>query len=148
LKSSSYQFPAVRLAVAEQRRLPLHHRPRPAPGRRSPGGQGRIQADPGAATAPLARSGRWRAALAAAGWPRPPGEGPILSLLLGKDAAALAAQERLEAEGLLALAIRPPTVREGTSRLRLVLRSGLPSGTLEKLLEALGRGSRLSPASP
>jgi len=108
---------------------------------------GRIQADPGAATALLERSGRWRDALAAAGWPRPPGEGPILSLLLGDDAAALAAQERLEAAGLLALAIRPPTVPEGTARLRLVLRAGLPSGTLEKLLEALGPGPRLSLAS-
>ena len=109
---------------------------------------GRIQDDPGAAAALLQRSGRWRDALAAAGWPRPPGEGPILSLLLGDDAAALAAQERLEAAGLLALAIRPPTVPEGTSRLRLVLRAGLPSGTLETLLEALGPGPRLSPASP
>jgi 8-amino-7-oxononanoate synthase len=109
---------------------------------------GRIQDDPGAAAALLERSGRWRDALAAAGWPRPPGEGPILSLLLGDDAAALAAQERLEAAGLLALAIRPPTVPEGTSRLRLVLRVGLPSGTLEKLLEALGPAPRLSPASP
>ena len=67
--------------------------------------------------------------------------------LLDGDATALAAQDRLEAAGLLALAIRPPTVPEGTSRLRLVLRAGLPSGTLEKLLEALGPGPRLSPAS-
>jgi hypothetical protein len=29
-----------------------------------------------------------------------------------------------------------------------VLRAGLPSGTLETLLEALGPGPRLSPASP
>ncbi|MEI7953149.1 MAG: aminotransferase class I/II-fold pyridoxal phosphate-dependent enzyme, partial [Synechococcaceae cyanobacterium ELA182] len=34
---------------------------------------GRIQADPGAAAALLKRSDRWRDALAAAGWPRPPG---------------------------------------------------------------------------
>lgn len=100
----------------------------------------RIQADPGAASALLERCSRWRDALEAAGWPRPPGEGPILSVPLGEDAAALAAQERLEAAGLLALAIRPPTVPEGTSRLRLVLRAGLPSGTLEKLLVALGPG--------
>ena len=108
---------------------------------------GRIQADPDASAALLKRSDRWRDALAAAGWPRPPGEGPILSVRLGDDATALAAQDRLEAAGLLALAIRPPTVPEGTSRLRLVLRAGLPSGTLEKLLEALGPGPRLSLAS-
>jgi len=109
---------------------------------------GRIQADPEAASALLERSGRWREALEAAGWPRPPGEGPILSVLLGADATALAAQERLEAAGLLALAIRPPTVPEGTARLRLVLRTGLSSGTLEKLLVALGPGPLLLPASP
>jgi 8-amino-7-oxononanoate synthase len=109
---------------------------------------GRIQADPEAASALLERCGHWRDALEAAGWPRPPGKGPILSVRLGDDAAALAAQERLEAAGLLALAIRPPTVPEGTARLRLVLRTGLPSGTLEKLLVALGPGPRLSPASP
>jgi len=99
-----------------------------------------IQAEPQLALALLERAERWRRALAAAGWPRPPGSGPILSLRLGDDALALAAQERLEAEGLLALAIRPPTVPEGTSRLRLVLRHGLPSGSLERLLKALGPG--------
>jgi len=107
---------------------------------------GRIQVDPHAAISLLARSGRWRDALEAAGWPRPPGEGPILSLRLGSDAAALAAQQRLEAAGLLALAIRPPTVPEGTARLRLVLRSGLPAGTLERLLEALGPAPLPPPA--
>jgi 8-amino-7-oxononanoate synthase len=61
-------------------------------------------------------------------------------LLLGADAAALAAQQRLEAAGLLALAIRPPTVPEDTARLRLVLRHGLPAGSLERLLAALGPG--------
>jgi 8-amino-7-oxononanoate synthase len=99
-----------------------------------------IQAEPQLALALLERAERWRRALAATGWPRPPGSGPILSLLLGDDALALAAQERLEAAGLLALAIRPPTVPEGTARLRLVLRHGLPSGSLERLLKALGPG--------
>ena len=99
-----------------------------------------IQAGPQVALALLERSERWRRGLAAAGWPRPPGSGPILSLRFGDDTAALAAQARLEAAGLLAQAIRPPTVPEGTSRLRLVLRHGLPCGSLERLLGALGPG--------
>jgi len=99
---------------------------------------GRIQHQPDTAAALLGRARRWRDGLEAAGWPRPPGEGPILSLPLGDDASALAAQERLAAAGLLALAIRPPTVPEGTARLRLVLRHGLPCGSLERLLAALG----------
>jgi 8-amino-7-oxononanoate synthase len=104
-----------------------------------------LQVDSGVAPALLARAERWRAALEAAGWPRPPGTGPILSLRLGDDLTALAAQERLAAAGLLALAIRPPTVPEGTARLRLVLRHGLPSGSLGRLLTALGPGPGSAP---
>ncbi|MEY4354237.1 MAG: hypothetical protein RLZZ609_2478 [Cyanobacteriota bacterium] len=86
----------------------------------------------------VARAARWREALAAAGWPRPPGEGPILPLRVGDDGLALALQARLEAAGLLTAAIRPPTVPPGTARLRLVLRQDLPSGSLARLLAALG----------
>jgi 8-amino-7-oxononanoate synthase len=86
----------------------------------------------------LERAGRWRDGLAAAGWPRPPGFGPILPLLVGDAGLALELQHRLEAAGLLGVAIRPPTVPEGSARLRLVLRHNLPSGSLERLLSALG----------
>jgi 8-amino-7-oxononanoate synthase len=61
----------------------------------------------------------------------------VLPLLLGSDAAALTAQAVLEEHGLLCVAIRPPTVPEGTARLRLVLRRDLPDETVEQLLEAL-----------
>lgn len=96
-----------------------------------------IQAEP-RSEALLQRAARWRACLEAAGWPRPPGAGPILPLLVGDDHRALELQQRLEAAGLLSVAIRPPTVPEGTARLRLVLRHDLPAGTLERLLTALG----------
>ena len=99
-----------------------------------------FQENPQAAGALTQRAARWRDALEAAGWPRPPGDGPILPLLLGADADALAAQLRLEQAGLLTVAIRPPTVPEGTARLRLVLRQDLPSGSLKRLLAALGPG--------
>ncbi|MCP9822692.1 aminotransferase class I/II-fold pyridoxal phosphate-dependent enzyme [Cyanobium sp. L1E-Cus] len=96
-----------------------------------------IQAEP-RSEALLQRAARWRACLEAAGWPRPPGTGPILPLLVGDDHRALELQQRLEAAGLLSVAIRPPTVPEGTARLRVVLRHDLPAGTLERLLTALG----------
>jgi 8-amino-7-oxononanoate synthase len=86
----------------------------------------------------LDRAARWRQALAAAGWPPPPGEGPIIPLLVGASSRALALQQRLEQAGLLAVAIRPPTVPAGGARLRLVLRQDLPRGTLPRLLAALG----------
>jgi 8-amino-7-oxononanoate synthase len=100
-----------------------------------------VRDGPGAAAARqalLERAARWREALAAAGWPRPPGEGPILPLIVGDDGRALALQAQLEGAGLLTVAIRPPTVPVGSARLRLVLRQDLPSGTLPRLLEALG----------
>jgi 8-amino-7-oxononanoate synthase len=93
----------------------------------------------------LALAGRWRAGLAASGWPRPPGYGPILPLLVGGDRAALDLQQRLESAGLLGVAIRPPTVPEGSSRLRLVVRLGLPPPTLDQLLAALGPGPLSAP---
>jgi 8-amino-7-oxononanoate synthase len=93
-----------------------------------------------ARTALLARAESWRHALETAGWPRPPGQGPILPLLVGEDERALALQQQLERAGLLAVAIRPPTVPAGTARLRLVLRQDLPKGSLRTLLAALGPG--------
>jgi 8-amino-7-oxononanoate synthase len=48
----------------------------------------------------------------------PRAESPIVPLILGDEAKALAAAATLEAAGYLVVAIRPPTVPEGTSRLR------------------------------
>jgi len=86
----------------------------------------------------LERAERWRNALEAAGWPRPGGSGPILPLMVGDDQRALVLQAQLEQAGLLSVAIRPPTVPDGTARLRLVLRHDCPTGTLSRLIQALG----------
>ena len=86
----------------------------------------------------LERAERWRNALEAAGWPRPGGSGPILPLMVGDDQRALVLQAQLEQAGLLSVAIRPPTVPDGTARLRLVLRHDCPAGTLSRLIQALG----------
>ncbi|KGG20984.1 8-amino-7-oxononanoate synthase [Prochlorococcus marinus str. PAC1] len=75
--------------------------------------------------------------LSQVGWQRPAGEGPIISIILGSDKLAMDYQERLEAQGLLTVAIRPPTVPEGKSRLRLVLRRNTPDQALERLIEIL-----------
>ncbi|MCX5969385.1 MAG: aminotransferase class I/II-fold pyridoxal phosphate-dependent enzyme [Cyanobacteria bacterium] len=109
---------------------------------------GQIQADPPMAAALLARAERWRRGLAAAGWPRPPGFGPILSLQVGEDEQALQLQQQLEMADLLSVAIRPPTVPAGTARLRLVLRQDLPSGSLARLLAALGPPPAPVPCRP
>ena len=75
--------------------------------------------------------------LSQVGWQRPAGEGPIISIILGSDRLAMDYQERLEAQGLLTVAIRPPTVPEGKSRLRLVIRRNTPVQAIERLIEVL-----------
>ena len=98
---------------------------------------GLIQANPTWGSELSQRSKRWRTALMNQGWSKPSGHGPVLPLLVGGDQDALDLQQQLEKAGLLSVAIRPPTVPEGTARLRLVLRRDLPDGTLEQLLTAL-----------
>jgi 8-amino-7-oxononanoate synthase len=96
-----------------------------------------LEAEPGMGSGLLERAGRWRDGLQRAGWDRPAGVGPVLPLIVGSATDALALQRQLEHRGLLAVAIRPPTVPEGTARLRLALRRDLPEGSLKRLLEAL-----------
>lgn len=79
----------------------------------------------------------WRDGIAAAGWPRPGGRGPILPLIVGEDQATLDLQQRLEQTGLLCVAIRPPTVPEGSARLRLVLHRLQGDDALQLLIEGL-----------
>ncbi len=81
----------------------------------------------------------WRAELKKSQWSYPKGIGPIISIMIGSDLEALKHQNILEENGLLSIAIRPPTVPEGTARLRVVLRKDLPSHTLNKLLIALNK---------
>ena len=71
------------------------------------------------------------------GWRRPLGHGPIISIILGSDELAIDYQKKLESQGLLTVAIRPPTVPEGKARLRLVLRRNMPKQIFEKLIKVL-----------
>ena len=71
------------------------------------------------------------------GWERPLGKGPIISIILGSDELAMNYQRKLEVQGFLTVAIRPPTVPEGKSRLRLVLKRNTQVNTVERLLKVL-----------
>ena len=96
-----------------------------------------IKANPNWGSMIQKRANHWRDKLSEKGWSRPPGVGQILSLVIGSDKQALQSQKKLEEAGLLSMAIRPPTIPEGTSRLRLIIRKDLPDGTLTKLLKNL-----------
>lgn len=85
-----------------------------------------------------ARTAELRAAVAASG--RDVGGDPsvpILPVILGSIEAAFAAESALTESGFYAPAIRPPTVPEGTSRLRLSASAGHPEGAYAGLTRAL-----------
>jgi 8-amino-7-oxononanoate synthase len=62
---------------------------------------------------------------------------PIVPVILGDEATALAASARLLEQGLLVPAIRPPTVAPGTSRLRVALSAAHTGEQVELLVKAL-----------
>jgi 8-amino-7-oxononanoate synthase len=61
----------------------------------------------------------------------------IVPAVLGSESKALDAQHKLEERGVLAIAIRPPTVQEGASRLRFALSSAHSDSDFEALLDAV-----------
>jgi 8-amino-7-oxononanoate synthase len=69
---------------------------------------------------------------------RPGHPSPIVPVVLGDEASALAAAAELAEQGLLVPAIRPPTVPPGTSRLRIALSAAHTDADLDQLLHALG----------
>lgn len=64
---------------------------------------------------------------------------PILPWILGDNERTLAAAKRLEEAGFLVSAVRPPTVPEGTSRLRISLTSSLTDVEVDAFCLALTR---------
>jgi 8-amino-7-oxononanoate synthase len=68
---------------------------------------------------------------------KPGHDSPILPFVIGDEAAAVAASERLLERGLLVPAIRPPSVPVGTARLRVTLSAAHTDGHVERLLAAL-----------
>jgi 8-amino-7-oxononanoate synthase len=93
---------------------------------------------------------RFRSRAAACGVPLGASTTPIQPVVLGSEAAVLAAQRALEAAGLLVVAIRPPTVPKGSARLRVSLSAAHTEEEVDALAAALGRccarGREASPA--
>ena len=84
-----------------------------------------------------ARIAEFRAGAAKRGLAVTPSTTPIQPLILGSPAAALEASRRLAAAGHRVTAIRPPTVPEGTARLRITLSAAHTAQQVESLLAAL-----------
>jgi 8-amino-7-oxononanoate synthase len=66
----------------------------------------------------------------------------ILPVIIGADQAAVSVAARLHRRGFDIRAIRPPTVPEGTARLRIALTTAVDETTIAALFEALAQDMR------
>ena len=66
-----------------------------------------------------------------------PSSTPIQPLLVGSSEKALHMSQQLEAQGIMVVAIRPPTVPPNTARLRITLSAAHTFADIDRLLEAL-----------
>ncbi|MGQ9860387.1 MAG: 8-amino-7-oxononanoate synthase [Thiobacillaceae bacterium] len=80
---------------------------------------------------------RFKAGAAGLPWRLLPSDTPIQPLLVGDNATALELAEGLRARGILCPAIRPPTVPQGTARLRISLSAAHGETDVDRLLTAL-----------
>lgn len=91
-----------------------------------------IDADPGLTETPLAKARLFTRRLGL-----PDAESPIVPVIFGGAEAALAASAALENQGFLVVAIRPPTVPEGTARLRLAFSAVHDDADVIRLADAI-----------
>ena len=103
-----------------------------------------VAAEPERRRGLLARAEMLHGALAAQGWNVGPSQSQIIPILVGEPARAVELSARLRQAGLFVPAIRPPTVPEGQSRLRISLIAAHTPEMIERLLCAL-QESRSSP---
>jgi 8-amino-7-oxononanoate synthase len=93
--------------------------------------------DPDGPAKALAKAAQLRERLRAGGL-EPGGDGThIVPLVLGASERAAAVAAALQSEGLDVRALRPPTVPEGTARLRIMVRRDLAGADVERVAERI-----------
>ncbi len=80
---------------------------------------------------------QFRAGAESLGLTLAPSPTPIQPVILGSAETALQASRHLRVRGILVPAIRPPTVPEGSARLRITFSAAHAPGQVERLLQAL-----------
>ena len=95
------------------------------------------QAEPGRREHLAALIARFRSGTRELGLKPMPSTSPIQPVVVGEAARALALSQALEERGLLIGAIRPPTVPQGTSRLRVTLTAAHQTSDVDRLLDSL-----------
>jgi 8-amino-7-oxononanoate synthase len=87
---------------------------------------------------------RFRAGAAGLPWRLGDSRTPIQPLVVGDAIEATRISQALERRGVFVPAIRPPTVPEGTSRLRVSLSAAHRDDDVDALLRALAEAARES----
>ncbi len=90
-----------------------------------------------------AASSAFRQSLKADGWQVPAGDSPIVPLAVGGADETMALAARLSAQGLRVGAVRPPTVPEGSSRLRFSLNRTLSDEDYRRIRELITTASQM-----
>jgi 8-amino-7-oxononanoate synthase len=85
----------------------------------------------------LQRAARLRESLRAEGFQTSATASQIVPVVFGTADRTLNAAEHLQRDGFAVRAIRPPTVPEGSARLRLSLTSKIPEAELKRLVKCL-----------
>jgi 8-amino-7-oxononanoate synthase len=104
-----------------------------------------IESDEWRRTRVFGHVARLKAGLRSGRWTLSPSDTPIQPLVVGTSHDALALSHELEARGILVPAIRPPTVPQGTARLRISLSADHAPEDVDRLVHALSeidRGGR------
>ncbi|HCS71694.1 MAG TPA: 8-amino-7-oxononanoate synthase, partial [Rhodospirillaceae bacterium] len=91
-----------------------------------------IEGDPEYTARPVKKAQRFTRRLGL-----PAAESPIVPILLGDSARTMAAQKVLEDAGYLVIGIRPPTVPEGTARLRLTFTALHADADIDRLADLI-----------
>lgn len=100
---------------------------------------GIVQAEPQRHIELLARSAQLREQLAAQGWNLAGSQSQIIPVVVGEAERTMQLASELRKQGLYVPGIRPPTVAEGSSRLRISLSYLHTSEQVEQLAEAIGQ---------
>jgi 8-amino-7-oxononanoate synthase len=101
-----------------------------------------VSESPQLGAALLARARQFHALLLDAGFSMPPFESQILPIMIGDNERAVSFSRALRERGIIATAVRPPTVPKGTARLRLSVTLAHSAADLERATRVLSDCAR------
>jgi 8-amino-7-oxononanoate synthase len=101
-----------------------------------------VEAEPGHRARLRDRAAFVRRRLLAEGLPVSPGESQIVPIVIGDNGRAVAIADALQADGFDVRAIRPPTVAEGSARLRVSVNAALSEDTLDRFVRSAAAAFR------